>query len=159
MGRELRRITRGWQHPRDEHGQYVPLHDKAYSDALAEYEAERALWAQRQHPSQIEWPAETAHHSYEEWVGEPPDPRYYRTESWTHQETGQWVLYENVTEGTPVSPAFDTVNDLMAWMAANGYGPHEISRIARGWRLPTITAYAPRKEQDEEQEEEPNGHK
>lgn len=109
MGRELRRIHRGWQHPRNERGQYIPLHDRAYSEALAEYEAGRALWAQGQHPAQLEWPAETAHHTYEEWVGEAPDPRYYRTESWTHQQTAQWVLYENVTEGTPASPALSAV--------------------------------------------------
>lgn len=159
MGRELRRITRGWQHPRDEHGQYMPVHDKAYNDALAEYEAERALWAQRQHPAQIEWPAQTAGQTYEQWVGERPDPRYYRTERWTHQETDQWVLYENVTEGTPVSPPFDRIDDLLTWMAAHGYRPHEISRIVGGWRLPTITAYVLRKEQGEDQEEGADGQK
>lgn len=29
MGREVRRVPKGWEHPRDENGNYIPLHDQS----------------------------------------------------------------------------------------------------------------------------------
>ncbi len=132
----------GWEHPKDERGEYIPLHNQSYEAALADYEYAARLWAEGRHPSQIEWPGQTANLTFAEWVGDPPDPVYYRQETWREDQATAWVLYENVTEGTPVSPLFDTLDDLLGWMRAHGYSAAEAEGIRANGTLPTVRAYA-----------------
>lgn len=45
-------------------------------------------------------------------------------ESWEEEEppTGEgWQLWENVSEGSPVSPVFATSGELVDWMVSDGY--------------------------------------
>ena len=67
MGREIRLVQPGWEHPRDDRGEYVPECDR-------EYRGEDAMFQ----------------------------------------------VYENITEGTPVTPAFTTREELEDYLVEHG---------------------------------------
>ena len=79
--REVRWIPRGWQHPKDARGKYVPLLDRRYWDELA-----RELGEDSPLISQ-------------------PMPRVSR------EDEVEIAAYETTTEGTPISPAFPDTPD------------------------------------------------
>lgn len=110
MGREVRRVKPGWSHPRDERGQFVSLHD-GYERALSDWEEEKAKWTPERE--------EEEGCPFEDYYGERPSPDRYMPD-WTAEEATLWALYENVSEGTPVSPAFETPEELARWLADNG---------------------------------------
>lgn len=141
MGREIRRVPPWWQHPTDKKGRYLPLFDRSYDEAMRDYRYCERLWNEGRHPSQIEWPHETRGFSFREWDDEPPDSRYYREESWTEADATQVQLYETVTEGTPVSPCFDTLAELISWMLRNTYTEQDVADIQSMGCLPTFWVY------------------
>lgn len=138
MGREIRRVPSWWEHPRDSNGRYLPCFDRSYDEALRDYRYCERLWEEGRHPSQLEWPYETQGLSFKQWDDELPDPKYYRKESWTEADAVQVQLYETITEGTPVSPRFDTVTELLAWMLTNWYTEQDIADIQNLGILPTL---------------------
>lgn len=105
MGREVRRVPVGWKHPtvwnRYRGEEYQPMHDSTYAEAWADHQKSRA-----EHP---EWYA-NASGDY------APDPLYHRPE-WPEGVTLGYQLYENVSEGTPLSPVFETADQLAEWLA------------------------------------------
>src|SRR5690606_25679196 len=67
-----------------------------------------------------------------EWEGAPPDEEYYRPK-WTEPATC-YQVYETVSEGTPVSPVFETLDELVAWLVEKGYSPEAARAFAEtGW--------------------------
>ncbi len=141
MGREIRRVPSWWQHPLDAEGNYIPLFDRSYDEAVRDYEYELKLWAEGRHPSQHRFPDDTTGLSYEEWCGAPPDTRIYRHESWTEDDATHVQLYENISEGTPASPMFATLDELGAWMIEHGYSQEEVAKIKAVGRLPSGIIY------------------
>lgn len=75
---------------------FKPLHDEPYEAVLQEY---------------LKCPEDFGH--------ERPDPQYYRPD-WPEDVATWWQLYENVSEGTPVSPAFATSEELIDYLCAHG---------------------------------------
>jgi hypothetical protein len=60
---------------------------------------------------------------YEKWY----------TEARHEPPTGDcWQLWEDVTEGSPVSPVFDTSSQLIEWMEQNGYSDWAIQWVSEG---------------------------
>ncbi len=121
MGREVRRVPVGWQHPTKANGEFIPLYDGAkYDRRLARWELENAKWheglrddyAGRWKPIEPEYIGM----SFEEWDGERPEADEYMPR-WTAEETTHWMMYENVTEGTPISPVCETPEVLARWLA------------------------------------------
>lgn len=56
-----------------------------------------------------------------EWLsddGMPPDPRYYRP--WRDDEATWFQVWETVSEGSPVSPAFATREELVEYLVKHG---------------------------------------
>ncbi len=103
-------VKAGWEHPRQEcrHSPwnggcvdakrnggfcYKPLLDQSYADAVAQAESDGF-----------------------DGIGEPSD---YRPD-WTQAEMTHYQLYENVSEGTPVSPAFATEDELINYLVEYG---------------------------------------
>jgi hypothetical protein len=101
MGREIRRVPPGWQHPTDDEGHPLPLFDEDHETAVRDWRAQRG---------------EARAHGYtlEEWAGNEPDPACYRP-AWTEDATA-YQVYENVSEGTPISPVFETREALLEWL-------------------------------------------
>ncbi len=141
MGRELRRVPPDWEHPRDEQGRYIPLFDQAYKEALADWHYGDRLWQEGRHPDQGEYPRANECATYEEWHGPPPVPDQYRREKWGEDDTVCWQVYENVTEGTPLSPVLATLDDVRAWLLDNGYDPAGVETLISTGYLPTFSAH------------------
>lgn len=95
MGREVRRVHPEWQHPKDYWGKYLPLHDRSYVEAMAE------------------WIHDGEHED------ERPNHVFYRPE-WSDDIRTAYQVYETVTEGTPISPVFQTREELIDWLVNCG---------------------------------------
>ena len=118
MGRKIRRVLLGWQHPVDYRGNYKPLHDETWREAmrswLDDYDDEWETWTD------------------EDDIEAPPRPEYYRPE-WS-EEPIAYQVYETVSEGTPKSPVFATQDDLRAWLLEQGHSEKAADNfIAGGW--------------------------
>ena len=123
MGREIRRVPEGWQHPVDEKG-YIPLHDCTYAEAMRDYETGRKAWEEDQ--------AKDHSISFEDYDGGPPEPKWYRPE-WQSEPTC-YQIYETVTEGTPVSPVFAGLGELGDWLISEGVSESAARKFAEiGW--------------------------
>ena len=126
MGREVRRVPANWQHPKDEKGHYIGMFEGDNFEKYAqEWDADAAKWAegmQRDYsapgayePIDLKYAGET----YEEYAGPRPDPARYMP-NWPEAERTHWQMYENVTEGTPISEAHETPEALARELARTG---------------------------------------
>lgn len=121
MGREVRRVPANWDHPKDAEGHYIPLFDGAeFAKRAARWDEEAAKWAERFRSNfNGGWVALTEQQrgqSYASWDGERPDPKDYMP-LWRDDERTHLMMYEDTTEGTPISPAFATAQELARWLA------------------------------------------
>lgn len=117
MGREIRRVPPNWQHPTDDSGAYKPLHDETYKSAADDWKARLAAWENGQRPSCFD-PDKYAHYEFWEWEDNPPKRDYYLPEF--DAEPAWFQAYETVSEGTPVSPPFETESELVNYLAEHG---------------------------------------
>lgn len=131
MGREVRRVPPNWEHPRWQEnevtgeqrqrgfvGQYRPCFDEDYDTAATEWLRECALWAQGEHPDQAQYEGAAKSKYYWEWAGLPPEREGHRP-AFTEEPTWH-QLYETVSEGTPVSPPFATLEELARYLSEEG---------------------------------------
>lgn len=123
MGREIRRVPRGWEHPKDERGRYKPLFDEDYETAASEWARNFMAWENGEREQHGDAPR-----YFWDWEGNPPDEEYYRP-AWGDDEATHYQVYENVTEGTPVSPVFATLDELRAWLLEQGHSEHAASKF------------------------------
>jgi hypothetical protein len=104
MGRELRMVTADWEHPRDDDW-YVPLR---YG-----YQRDCEEFQQDVEKHGLEW-------ALKEWGGEPLEERYMLPDA-TPEELTHYMMYDNsFTAGQPISPAFETKEELARWLADTG---------------------------------------
>lgn len=124
MGRKVRRVPADWKHPLmadptypDGSPRYQPMFDRSYAQAKADWDEEKAKWDRGEFPSYAD--EEDKKLPFEEWDGEAPNPAYYMPEfpegSCTH-----FQMYEDTSEGTPISPVMDSPESLARWLADNG---------------------------------------
>lgn len=118
MGREVRRVPADWTHPTkisDYSGEEidVPLHSGPFSAALREWEAGKAKWDAGERPSYAD-PDDT----FEEMEGRRPVEAAYMPE-WPEGIATHYMMYETTSEGTPISPAFATPEELARWLTDN----------------------------------------
>jgi len=101
------------------------------------YLAEQAFELSRRHPDRADpdaWRAmwhlmvlarghcDDAEHRamcYEQWAGQRPHRDDYMP-NWPESERTHYMMYEDTSEGTPISPAFATPEELAQWLADNG---------------------------------------
>jgi len=134
MGRAIRRVPPNWQHPkkkqfnpitRETEERYQPLYDESAEDAFQNWNAEYQKWLDGEHRRIVEeygeenFPLDQPYRSFCDWHGQPPDPTYCRP-PWTEAEATWWQVYETVSEGTPVTPPFETPEELIDYLVANG---------------------------------------
>ena len=137
MGREIRRVPQGWEHPRQEckHSPwnggceeskrsdgkcYRPVYDRDFETAATEWLAENAKWESGEDSDRAKWEAEEGMRKfYWEWTSTPPEREYYRPK-WTDEERTCLQMYETVSEGSPVSPVFETADGLIDYLVNNG---------------------------------------
>ena len=146
MGREIRRVPKDWEHPQHErcnhwggiesHGEpgdwwyqkcLKPLHDEDYETAAQEWIANFELWQQGKHPHQNDYC------KYYWEYDSPPDEDLCRP-AWTENEAICYQIYETVSEGTPVSPVFESLESLSRWLVDQGYSEKAALSFAKsGW--------------------------
>jgi len=116
MGREIRKVPPNWSHPKQSDGQYIPLHDKTFKEAAAEWKKGFFAWERGERPEYCS--GDSRNEEYWQWDGNPPDPESYRPE-YTAEPT--WFqVYETVSEGTPCSPPFATEEELIVYLMTEG---------------------------------------
>lgn len=103
MGREVRRVPADWQHPRDESGEFKPLIDEGYAEAAKDF---------------MEMATSKGFQEAVDYYGRVPDNNDYMPD-WPAEQRTHLMMYENVSEGTPISPAFATPEELARWLADN----------------------------------------
>lgn len=133
MGREVRRVPPNWQHPKKEsfsyrtgrvEENYQPMKDNDYDSAMKEWLDELAAWlagglerCMAEHPN-LEYSKDAPYSAFALWHSEPPNKAYYRP-AWK-EECTWFQVYETVSEGTPVTPAFATQEELIDYLVENG---------------------------------------
>ena len=122
MGRELREGASQLGAPRDEQGRYMPPprhHPRGGARRLDGPEG-------TQGPGTPSLPGPTPGGPgvlYEEWGDQRPNPQYHRP---AFQEEPTWYqVYENVTEGTPVTPSMPSLEDLEEHLVSSGTATRE----------------------------------
>lgn len=124
MGREIRRVPLGWEHPKDARG-YVPMFDVTFEEAQAERKREG-----------------------EGDLGEAE--RMYHRPKWdVPEEQLGYAVYEDVSEGTPVTPTFATKEELVVFLSTKknywGDGPYSreaAERFVRAGWVPSMVMSA-----------------
>jgi hypothetical protein len=122
MGRQLRKVPANWEHPKNSDGRYQPMFDLFYGDALKEWIEENEKWENGTHEDLIEKPSRKVDMPfYAMWAGNPPDVEFYHTKKYSEAELTHIQLYENTSEGTPLSPVYHSseLEKLCEWAAEN----------------------------------------
>ena len=101
MGREVRMVPQDWKHPRGTSRGYKPLHD-GYNKQKKEWDE---CLEERGYEAAVEWMNEVKKEDYM-----PDFPKEERT---------HYQMYENVSEGTPISPPLPTKEMLAQWLTDN----------------------------------------
>lgn len=123
MGREVRRVPKDWQHPKNEDGHYVPLFGSGFAVRDAEWQEGYEKWQQglvRDYATNG-WkpkPAEYGSARFSDYDGDRPNPDDYMPK-WPAEQATHLMMYETCSEGTPISPAFETPEELARWLADN----------------------------------------
>lgn len=123
MGRQVRMVPPGFEHPKDDKGRFIPLMNGPFSERLAEWREEKRQWDDgfvRDYANDG-WKSREPDHgaSFDEWNGEEPKADHYMPE-FAEGTATHLMMYEDTSEGTPISPAFATPEELAHWLADNG---------------------------------------
>jgi hypothetical protein len=109
-----------WQHPPNDGtrgGRYKPLHYGAggrFERMAEEWLAECAKWQAGERP---DYAGDDAPRYYWDWDGNPPSEEDYMLVGVPDAQCTHYMLYESTSEGTPVSPAFATLEALCVYAA------------------------------------------
>lgn len=126
MGREIRRVPPNWQHPKKDffnfrkgfsEERYQPMYDRPFAPVMREWFQSWESWERGERPEHCR--EDDKNLAYWEWDCGPPDPLYYQPE-WKPEEMTWYQVYETVTQGTPVTPAFATPEELIDYLATHG---------------------------------------
>ncbi len=126
MGREIRKVPANWKHPRGDDGKYIPLYRNSgnFSESDAEWNEGWEKWQAglcENYGEGPKWgPIDDEYKSlrYSDYAGSRPSPDDYMP-NWPPEQCTHLMMYEE-TEGTPISPPFETPEELAKWLADNG---------------------------------------
>jgi len=128
MGREIRRVPPNWEHPKENvynyrgapEERYIPLYNSSYIESLNDWIKEHTEWENGTHKTLVEEPEYKENYPhYASYGGNPPSIESYRPE-WKSEEMTWYQVYETVSEGTPVTPPFETKEELVNYLVENG---------------------------------------
>jgi hypothetical protein len=156
MGREIRRVPADWEHPKEQKGQYEygrfvvkevykPLYDASFNESAQEWLDELALWVKGEHSDQKDPRYEAEKYpktirGYAEFAGDFPRVEYYRPE-WTEAECTAYQIYETVSEGTPVSPVFQTEQEIIDWLVEQGHSLNSATQFVTHKWAPSMVMH------------------
>ncbi len=133
MGRVVRRVPADWQHPKERNvfrneEVFKGLHDdsrRSYADEAADWDEAWQQWQNglcESYGESEKWvplDPEYVGRQYTWYAGSRPSPDDYMPR-WSPEERTHFMMYEDTSEGTPISPAFATPEELARWLADNG---------------------------------------
>ena len=156
MGREVRKVPADWQHPKHNVREwrtgrmverYKPLlPGERYQPEVDEWDEECAKWKSGWRPDYCTDPKSRSM-TYEQYSGQRPHKDDYMPD-WPAEQRTHLMMYENTSEGTPISPAFETPEELARWLAdseASSFGNGTASyegwlRVAKGGWAPSAVS-------------------
>jgi len=128
MGREIRRVPPNWDHPKVTRSNgkegYQPMRNYDAETAWDVWQEEFRIWCEsegdkvRDKYGSGNYPKDEPYRAFCAWHGNPPDPKYYFPKF--KEEPTWYQVYETVSEGTPVTPPFETQHELVEYLVANG---------------------------------------
>ena len=125
MGRKVRMVSADWVHPVDDSGRLIPLHGRPYGNEAAEWDEAWAKWQEglcENYGDGEKWkPIDPKHRHmrYTDYAGPRPSPDDHMPD-WPAEQRTHYMMYEDTSEGTPISPAFATPEELARWLADTG---------------------------------------
>ena len=122
MGREVRRVPPNWEHPKKPCGNYQPMFDETATEGFNEWLEDYQEFIKSELPEMAdehEYDISDPFSAFCDWDGGPPDAQYYRPH-WGESKATWYQVYETVSEGTPVTPPFETQEELIDYLAKNG---------------------------------------
>ena len=105
MGREVRKVPANWHHP-----VYQPREGKSGLKPLYDgddYQAKHDEFINRLNTNGLQ--------DAVDYFGSAPDENDYMPR-WTPEQRTHFMMYETTSEGTPISPAFATPEELARWL-------------------------------------------
>lgn len=120
MSREIRRVPKEWEHPTDDRGHHIPMYDHDVETKSKEWFEGWEQWRQGIHKYQIKYPENNPpdYSAYIDYAGRSPNPETCRP-AFTSEPTC-YQIYETVSEGTPVSPVFESEDEMESWLIGQG---------------------------------------
>ncbi len=156
MGRELRMVPPGWHHPiefaRDRQGymqiHHIPLLGGSYSKSSQKWDEDNNQWNlgfvdDYKGGYKAKTDESIYKGSYEDYEGPRPVAEHYMPEFPPGTAT-YFMMYENVTEGTPISPSFATPHELAMWLSSFWRGDGNYQqwlRIIEAGSSPSLIVY------------------
>ena len=137
MGREVRRVIPDWMPPTDERGHLQPMFNSDFATAADGWKEGLTAWERGEREDYLS--EESRALEFWECEGDPPNRAYYRP-AWKPEEMTWFQVYETVSEGTPVTPAFATTDELIDYLVANG-DFWDQNRGHGGWSRESATAF------------------
>jgi hypothetical protein len=148
-------VPKDWQHPTKDNGDYKPLHDSSFEKRLADWEEGQAQWEKgfredwaingKDKQQGKSWKKKEADETgtWEDWDGEKPEKENYMP-VFKEGTATHLMMYETCTEGTPISPAFATPEELAHWLADNGASAFgDLTATYEQWLCVAKSGYAP----------------
>ena len=127
MGREVRKVPADWKHPKEQKTDfrtggmeevYKPLFPgEDYQTRVDDWDEECAKWKAGWRPDYCTYDKSRAM-TYEQYNGQRPHRDDYMP-NWPAEQRTHLMMYEDTTEGTPISPAFATPEELAQWLVDN----------------------------------------
>jgi hypothetical protein len=138
VGREIRRVPVDWEHPQDSRtGQYRPLVNRDFETEAREWLDNAIAWDKGEHPDLVNnHTTKEKHPFYWMWSDKPPDAEYYRPR-FTSEPTA-YQIYETVSEGTPVSPVFQTEEEIFTWLIQQGHSEKSARNFVKAEWAPSM---------------------
>jgi len=133
MGREIRRVPPNWEHPKDKQGRFKPIFNSSFENAASQWKNDFISWEFGGRPHYNSEGDEQL--EFWEYYGGPPDRKYYRI--YQDEEATWFPVYENVSEGTPVTPPFATKEELVEYLCKFGDFWNQV-----GWSLKSAQRFA-----------------
>lgn len=123
MGREVRRVPQDWAHPKDAGGHFIPLHDGSVSQRQRDWDAGEKQWTSGfrddYHGGWKPLEGDEKEMEFADWEGARPEVEDYMPD-WPEEKKTHYQMYENTTEGTPISPIMAAPEELARWLVNNG---------------------------------------
>jgi hypothetical protein len=151
MGREVRKVPKNWQHPKNDNGQLIGLLGDSFKEALKDWDEQYKKWKQGLCQSYKDYPNityvpisdENKQMSFSEYYSCRPIKSEYMPE-WKEEEKTHFQMYEICSEGTPISPVMETPEELARWLVDNNASAFGSSGASyEGWLRVCNGGYAP----------------